>query len=342
MPRPLAEVAETWRSEEDTETSADQELLVRYLLDNAYSPATAITLPNLCQRVAFSREYSEKQLQQLVIGPLRRSGVVFVGMCNKGMYLVTDAEGAEKSIGFYTGRIHSEQYHLRHLKAISRRHRLFASRQTSVPNDSLSLVYFDESGTPTLEDKATTPYFVITAVVFSRKRDARHVQGRFKFVAEQMGHRWPFEFKANDLSRQEHERVLRELGPIDFTWAAVCLVKDRLCGPGFTYPKTFYKYAAQLLVHSVLDYTCRAELYFDDYGGELFHSELATYLAGMATGLPEGRLGSIDQLSSRDSLIQMSDLLAGAVTRAQTGTYDILHLVEEKLIQLRAWPPSSG
>ena len=57
--------------------------------------------------------------------------------------------------------------------------------------------------------------------------------------------------------------------------------------------------------------------------------------------LDEAELKRFRQLAEiAEHELQMADLIAGAVSRALEGTYDILHLLDDKLISLRVWPPS--
>jgi hypothetical protein len=73
---------------------------------------------------------------------------------------------------------------------------------------------------------------------------------------------------------------LRELGVVDFQWAAVCFVKERLTSPGFAKAKTLYKHASQFLARHLLTISSRSELFFDEYGASRskFDRELQAYL----------------------------------------------------------------
>lgn len=84
-----------------------------------------MSLQEVARRANFSRSYSREALQQELIVPLRREGKVFIGTGPKGIYLLEDAEDADKTLAFYTRRIRTELLHLRSLKRVARRANVF-------------------------------------------------------------------------------------------------------------------------------------------------------------------------------------------------------------------------
>jgi hypothetical protein len=231
---------------------------------------------------------------------------------------------------------------VRNVKALARRYRLFNKYKSSKPPTGETLIYFDESGTPSMNDVARQPLFIIGAVLIEDRRILKALPRRFEFIAESIGKPTNYEFSFNKLNKKQRATVLRELGVVDYQWAAVCFVKERLTSPGFAKAKTFYRYASQFLAGDLLTISSRSELFFDEYGASRsqFDRELQAYLIDRNAGLPPEHLQSISMLSSgREPLIQLADLIAGVVRKAARGDNELLYSVEDKMIDVRIWPP---
>lgn len=192
-------------------------------------------------------------------------------------------------------------------------------------------------------DRATSPFFIVCGILLESRRELRRLDRRFRFIARDiLGKPEDFEFKSTRLNRRNYVRVLKELAPVDFQWAAACFVKENLTGRGFSDPTTFYRYTYQFLVGDLLCVTWASELYFDEYSqiGSAFEATFKDYLREQNAGLPPDRIRSITMLEShRERLLQFADLLGGVVKNRLDGSFDLLDLVDEKLIDLRIWPP---
>jgi hypothetical protein len=133
---------------------------------------------------------------------------------------------------------------------------------------------------------------------------------------------------------------LRELSLLDYQCAAACFVKSELTGPGYGDPQTLYRYAFQFLVGELLSLAWQADLIIDENSTEAFQARLADYLRRNNFGLPVSRLAAVDfAQSSKTRLIQLADLVAGAVRRSVTGEPGTLRELADKLINVQFWPP---
>lgn len=84
----------------------------------------------------------------------------------------------------------------------------------------------------------------------------------------------------------------------------------------------------------------QADLVLDEYSIEAFQQELQAYLRRENSGLPLSRLGTVDfAVSSRTRLVQLADLVAGAVRRSTENHPQPLREIEDKKIALQFWPP---
>ena len=140
-------------------------------------------------------------------------------------------------------------------------------------------------------------------------------------------------------------RVLREMAVVDFQWAAVCFVKRRLRGPGFRHAKTFYKYRSQFLVGDLLNISWALPYTSMNTGGVNQPSIVSfrRISRNRIAGFRE-RLKSIAMLKSdKEPLIQLADSShCGCHQERGEGLFDLLHLIDEKMIGLTIWPPASS
>jgi hypothetical protein len=340
--RTILSDARDWEPADGDTAGGDKRALLDFLLEHGRGVENAVAIARIKEHAHFSRLYSREAIQQQLIVPLRDEGRVFIGTCNRGIFLLEKAEDAEETINFYSTRIRSELRHVRSVKALARRYKLFKKYKSAKPPIGETLIYFDESGTPSLTDAANEPFFIIAAVLVEDRRILKTLPKRFEFIAESLGKPKNYEFRFNRLNKKQRAKVLRELGVVDFQWAAVCFVKARLTSPGFAQAKNFYKYASQFLAGDLLTISSRTELYFDEYGASQsrFDKELQSYLVERNAGLPPEHLKSITMLASgKERLIQLADLIAGVARRAAKGDPDLLYSIEDKMIDMRVWPP---
>ena len=109
---------------------------------------------------------------------------------------------------------------------------------------------------------------------------------------------------------------------------------------GFSDPKTFYRYAFQFLIGDLLTIAWQADLIIDENSTQSFQAELETYLRRQNSGLPVSRMGEVKfAASNKERLLQLADLVAGAVRRSTEGEQTPLKEIEAKMVNLQFWPP---
>lgn len=124
---------------------------------------------------------------------------------------------------------------------------------------------------------------------------------------------------------------MRELSLLDYQWAAACFDKTKLASAGFSDPITFYRYAFQFLIGDLLTVAWQSDLVIDEQSTKEFQSALERYLRRQNSGLPVSRLGDVKfAQSSKERLVQLADLVAGAVRRSVKGDGLPLREVEHK------------
>lgn len=337
----LVRLAESWTPRPDDPYGEDKKRLIRFLLDSGFTASKPVTLSKILSEVSFTRKYRREGLQHQLLGPLRRDGRVFVGTSSAGVFLVTTPEDFDATLGFYTWRVRAELRHARNLRSLAKRTNLLKGYESKVPaNKQRAVIYIDESGNPDIED--TSPaVFVVAGVVIESQQEIPGLDQRFRNAFAVIGRPEEHEFKTKGLSVAKHRRVLRELSLLDYQWAAACFDKRRLTSAGFADPKTLYRYAFQFLVGDILTIAWQADLVIDEHSSPVFQAELEGYLRRQNSGLPINRLGEIRfSKSSKERVVQLADLVAGAVRRhVADGDAQPLREIEHKMINLQHWPP---
>jgi hypothetical protein len=83
----------------------------------------------------------------------------------------------------------------------------------------------------------------------------------------------------------------------------------------------------------------QSDLVIDENSTAEFQSQLTRHLRRQNSGLPVNRLDAVRvSASSKQRLIQLADLIAGAVRRAVTGDAAPLKESSTRLIDLQFWP----
>jgi hypothetical protein len=333
-------LAESWAPDPDDDYGEDKRRLIRYLLDNEITSTKPISLKEILQQVKFTRKYRREALQHKLLGPLRRDQKVFVGTSSKGIFLVTTPQDVDTTLGFYTWRVRAELRHARNLRALAKRTKLLAGYESKIPaNKERAVIYLDESGNPDISD-LDPPVLIIAAVVIQSRQDLSGMDQRFKNAFAVIKRPEEHELKSKGLSVAKHGRVLRELSLLEYQWAAACFDKSKLTSAGFADPKTFYRYAFQFLIGDLLTVAWQADLVIDGSSTPEFQAALESYLRRQNSGLPINKLGEIKfATSSKERLVQLADLVAGAVRRSVEGERVPLREIEHQMINLQFWPP---
>jgi len=341
MPKPrIIRFAESWTPDPNDPFGEDKRRLIRSLFDNLITVVNPRPIRSILDLGLFERSYTREAFQHQLLGPLRRDPRVFIGTSSAGLFLVTTAQDADATLGFYTWRVRAELRHARNLRRLAKRTKLMEGTRAAIPaNKDRATIYLDESGSPNVNDH-NPPVFVVAAVLIDSREDLAGLDQRFRNAFAAIRRPEEHELRTAGLSVHKHTRVLRELSLLDYQWAAACFDKPRLTSPGFADPLTFYRYAFQFLIGDLLTMAWQADLVLDQNSTDVVQAELEAYLRRENSGLPVTRLGSISfSDSSKTRLIQLADLVAGAVRRSVAGEAHPLREIEDKMIALQHWPP---
>ncbi|MCK6486505.1 MAG: DUF3800 domain-containing protein [Phycisphaerae bacterium] len=207
------------------------------------------------------------------------------------------------------------------------------------------LVFVDESGDPGMKlERASSPYFVVTAVLFEDHDEAGACDQRIDLIRRELGLPETVEFHFNKSSRRVREYFLQEVAPYQFFYIAVVLNKRKLFGPGFRYKASFYKYTVNLVFQNAKPYLRDAIVVIDRSGGDDFRRQLAAYLTRKMNDKDGPRLVRKvkTERSHNNNLLQLADMLCGAVSRTfradRTDNQAYRALIRHRELNVQVWP----
>lgn len=181
------------------------------------------------------------------------------------------------------------------------------------------LVFVDESGDPGLKlDGGSTAYFIVTIVVFEDHDEAQAADQRITLLRRELDLSEKFEFHFSKCHQELRERFLAAVVPYDFLYLGIVINKALLYGPGFQYRESFYKYVCGLVFENAKPYLDEAIVIFDGSGSKDFRRQLERYLkrrintTGSARRIRKVKI----QESRRNNLIQLADMICGALARS--------------------------
>lgn len=203
------------------------------------------------------------------------------------------------------------------------------------------LVFIDESGdTGRKIGKGSSRYFVIALVSFEENDEAVACDQRIILLRKELHLPKFFEFKFNKLRREQREAFLKAVLPYSFFYFVVVINKDpqKLYGVGFNVKESFYKYTCGLVFENAKPYLKEATVIIDGSGSREFKRQFQLYL--------KRRVGSLIrkvkiQSSHSNNLIQLADMVAGAVHRSfgRKGDRDLYRpIIKPREIKVQVWP----
>ncbi len=193
-------------------------------------------------------------------------------------------------------------------------------------------------------DRASSPYFVVTAVLFEDHDEAAACDARIDLLKREIGLPDRVEFHFNKSSRRVREHFLREVAAYEFFYIAVVLNKSKLFGPGFQYKGSFYKYTVNLVFQNAKPYLRDAIVVLDRSGGDDFRKKLARYLAKKVNEKDGPALirKVKTERSHNNNLLQLADMACGAVARSYRGDKAdarvYRQIIRHRELKVQKWP----
>jgi len=204
------------------------------------------------------------------------------------------------------------------------------------------LVFIDESGDTGLKiGKGSSRYFVVALVLFEENDEAVACDQRIELLKGELKLSAGAEFKFNKLRKDKRIQFFEAVLPHSFFYFAIIINKDlkKLYGDGFKIKESFYKYTCGLVFQNAKPYLKNATVVIDGSGSREFKRQFKTYLRRK---VGKGIIGKVKiQSSHTNNLIQLADMVAGAVHRSFTNKGDkeiYRKMIGAKEIYAQVWP----
>lgn len=182
------------------------------------------------------------------------------------------------------------------------------------------LVLIDESGDSGFKTKkGSSPHFVVCMTVFKTFDEAEKCSAAIKKL--QADKKTYPEFKFSNSRPEIRDAFFAAVAPFEFSIYALVVNKAEIYSQHLrTNSDSFYSYFVRQLVSQHAYMLDKAHIKIDESGDREFKQQLALYIRRMIPGI---QIKKITFHSSRnDHLIQLADMVTGAIARTYTGKKD--------------------
>lgn len=186
-------------------------------------------------------------------------------------------------------------------------------------------IFIDESGDPGfLIEDGSSRFFVVAIVIFEKDDQASLT----KLELEKLGERWhkpkKFELKFSKLSEAERVEALQLASKFDFKIRAVIFDKVRMNELQLQhFKKNYYQYAIRSLLDRPDCNLTNSTIKIDTFGEDYYRDSLVEYFTKHICNPDESATCQlVFQDSKYDVLIQLADLVAGALRKSFEITHD--------------------
>jgi len=207
------------------------------------------------------------------------------------------------------------------------------------------IVLVDESGDPGLKiEQGSSRYFVVALVIFEDNDEAQAADDRITLLRREMRLNSGFEFHFNKCRKEFRTQFLRAAAPYQFFYYGIVINKDldKLWGEGFQHTGSFYKYTCSLVFENAKAFLSNATVIIDGSGSKDFQKQLERYFK-RRINVPEQRFIHKVKIqdSSRNNLLQLADMVAGAIHRSFSTKGDAQlyrQIVSHREVYVQIWP----
>jgi len=206
------------------------------------------------------------------------------------------------------------------------------------------LAFIDEFGDSCMETskKNISTLFIIVAIIIKQsQRD--QLETALQTIRDKYFQ--GSEIKSSNIKGNDKRRkiVLEQLTLQNFKFYAYVIDKTKLNGRGFSYRKSFYKFAHGILDRELFTTIPSIKLYADEIGSGDFMRSFVEYIR--RTKMPnlfDNEYLFIDSKSS--NINQLADLIAGTLGRCYDKKFlssnrrDFMDLLKDKVLGINSWP----
>jgi len=204
------------------------------------------------------------------------------------------------------------------------------------------LVLIDESDDCGLKfGKGSSDCFVVLAVVFSDEFSMGACDRAIDELRRELKKPSNFEFHFSHVSEKIRRTFLERVSHDDFRYAGIVIDKRELYGDRFKDPRQFYEFSVGIVCENVKQLLADAKIIIDENGDRTFRRQLAKSLKTQMTDRDGTcRLKKVTmEASHSNNLLQLADMICGAVTRSHTGSDNSFRdLVKRREKFVQRWP----
>jgi len=204
-------------------------------------------------------------------------------------------------------------------------------------------MFIDESGDAGLKiDCGSSRYFMVALAAFEDHDEASAAHERIDLLRREMGLPNRFEFHFNKMKPELRKQFLTVIAPFDFFYWGIVIDKAELIRRGFQFHDSMYNYACGLVFENAKPRLGNTIVVMDGSGSKEFHNQMKTYLARRVrddAGKCLIRKVKI-QDSRKNNLLQMADMIVGAIARSYSGKADAREyrkLIAHREIYVQFW-----
>lgn len=184
-------------------------------------------------------------------------------------------------------------------------------------------VFVDEAGDTGVKiGKGASAIFTMVMVIVPSVEAMDELNARIATLRQDLKQPEHFEFHFKENNDTVRKAFFETVTPCTFSYSGIVVDKSKLFTPEYTDHKSFYKMVCGQLLGTAKDVLKEANIKIDESGGQQFRQELTAYLK-QANNEPD-TLNTIKQIkmgkSHSDNLLQMADMICGALHRAQDNT----------------------
>ena len=194
--------------------------------------------------------------------------------------------------------------------------------------------------------KGSSSHLIITMVVFGTPTDSNAAIAHIANIRKQFGWREDHEFHFNKMSPKYRTAFLEAVRELNFCYYSIVIKKAKLESENFkNHPSSLYKSACNYLFSNSKDHLRDAHVVVDGSGGKMFKKQFCTYLRKRANEHVPGETRLIRKVqmedSAKNSLIQLADMVCGAVARSFSEKKDAQNyrrIIRRKETSIQLWP----
>lgn len=186
------------------------------------------------------------------------------------------------------------------------------------------LVFIDESGDTGFKiQKGSTPNFVIAGIIFRDNLDAERTALAIKELRRELKLRDEFEFRFTKCSKEIRKKFFQRVKKYNFAYRAVVMRKEYIYGSKLRAEKEYlHNYTMRMLLEHTKGSIVNARVKVDKCGDREFRKHADRYLKEKLNVQDKIIRGYSFEHSHRNVLIQLADMIAGAINRSYTDKKD--------------------